>query len=39
VYFAAPLTGFPLELGIGLKSQKQNDGATGWAKNKIGLAV
>ena len=32
VYFAPPLKGFPLELGIGAGGQKLNDGATGPTK-------
>jgi len=41
MYFAPPLTGFPLELGIGTWSQKnKNDAATiGQKSFKIGLAV
>jgi len=33
VYFTTPLTGFPLELGIGAGVIKnRNDGAGGWSK-------
>jgi len=41
VYFATALTGFPLELNVGLGVRKyRNDGATRWSKRfKTVLAV